>query len=420
MRSDSRYQSIQTELNEQFLKDYGQERGSAAHQDFMYGTQDDASTVESRADKKFAELYGEDAKRFQGEEHVKAYADIHRDPAYQELQKDILARTNQDSAVRNAQGDAGEKWHRANIHYEMQGHDRFVDQFPEKAHAYAEQWESFARQHPEVNGMHYTAQLEGWAEKNKVTLPDYAYRRMALTLRHRKERAELDRQKQAAGEKGEQLQEIRNSIGSTETEAELSPVEETANLRLQETEERLDSIEAEWEESGEGEAVQELEGVDAREKDRQETQAEENSEGEVNTTKEFPRAEKGQKKIWRDLNHPLTRLVKHWEAQAPQMGSEFASKFDIVKSLLEQQSGQMETGDEQWKKLIQALGETVLVADPKQINNDPRQRRLLKEINRINTESTGVFGERLDTDTTLRLGELRDAIEKQLIVKQSQ
>ncbi len=98
-------------------------------------------TLEDRAKAELTRRFPDEDKRLKEAEKVKTYNSPYEDPAIRDATSLITTRTNLDSEVVKA-AQAGrsrewnDAWYRANNRLSFQGWGRFVDQYPEKAQAY--------------------------------------------------------------------------------------------------------------------------------------------------------------------------------------------------------------------------------------------------------------------------------------------
>lgn len=148
MDLDPRYQEIKRELEQKWLEaNPGKDFLSFEGQNYQLGYVDPKEkqlpTVKPDTIKLFRERYTDDATAYDTKERTRLYDDPNRDPAIKQIEDDILRATNLDSQVQNANratgiDSHGNIWGRVNARETIHGWDRFIEQYSEKAKAYAE------------------------------------------------------------------------------------------------------------------------------------------------------------------------------------------------------------------------------------------------------------------------------------------
>ncbi len=161
MREDPRMTGIKEGLVDEWRQQNGSEwtanqnggqdlRGD--FQDWMYGSNEGwkngkPPTLDSRTEDRFRELHPKDAQKYDEMERVRVYDNPRSDPAFSQLDAEIIKATNTDGDVTNAlnQGrrrfgeSPTEVWNRANSRATLTTYRSFAQQYPEKAQAYAAQ-----------------------------------------------------------------------------------------------------------------------------------------------------------------------------------------------------------------------------------------------------------------------------------------
>ena len=141
MDLDPRYGSIVNELKQKWLQEHpGQDLLSAEGQSYNLGHIDpnkkNLPTLQSDAQRLFRERYAQDANAYDEKEKTRVYDSPSNDPAVVQAESNILAATNLDPQVRN--GGTRDVWGAVNSRESIHGWDTFVQQYPEKAKAYAD------------------------------------------------------------------------------------------------------------------------------------------------------------------------------------------------------------------------------------------------------------------------------------------
>lgn len=245
LAEDPDYKRIRDELNQQWLNQTGAEPFSSDHQDYLFGTSADSNavTLDQDAERVFREQFSERAKGYDEMERIRVYESIADDPAYIDLQKQITIRTNTDSQVRAASRsgrDWGGEWDRANRREQLHGMNYFARTYPEKAQAYADRWNTFVDQHPEVINMN-NAEWQSWCNDHPGLFSSMnEYRSIARAVEYTKRRSEVSVIYEEVRDTQAKLLEARSKFGLEILE---SPKAEETPLTRQE--ERLKQLQLE-------------------------------------------------------------------------------------------------------------------------------------------------------------------------------
>lgn len=169
MDLDPRYRAIREELKQKWLEEHsGEDFLTEAGQNYQLGYVDPKEkhfpTIKTDADRLFREKYADDAQAYDAKEKTRIYDDPDRDPAIKITKEDILKATNLNSQVQNANSATGidsyrNVWGQVNAMENLHGWNRFVQEFPEKASAYA------------ANNLQITAALERLEESKRKETP---------------------------------------------------------------------------------------------------------------------------------------------------------------------------------------------------------------------------------------------------------
>lgn len=148
MDLDPRYQAVKNELKQKWLAEHpGQDFLTEQGQNYNLGHLDPKDrgkpTLKSDSDRLFREKYADDAKAYDQKEKSRVYEDPKQDPAIRQTEDAITKATNQDRQVQNVRRASGldgygATWDRVFTRETIQGWDRFVSQYPDKARAYAD------------------------------------------------------------------------------------------------------------------------------------------------------------------------------------------------------------------------------------------------------------------------------------------
>ena len=228
LSDDPDYKRIKDELNQTWLERTGVKPLSGDHQDYMFGNPIDQNetTLVQDAENAFREQFADRAAEYDRNERVKAYDNINSDPAFQQVQIDITERTNSDSQVRallKTGGDGGDTWNRINLREHIHGMNGFARQYPEKAQAYADRWNTFVGVHPEISSMN-TAQWNTWCEQHPGAFNAMSdYRNMARAVEHVKRQQETHQSSSRVHETESKIDEIRTMIGLAGNKSETEP-----------------------------------------------------------------------------------------------------------------------------------------------------------------------------------------------------
>jgi ParB-like chromosome segregation protein Spo0J len=122
-------------------------------QDWIYGANsqwargEKPATLNSRAEAEFRQQFPEDAQKYDALEQIRVYERPDQDPAISRLESAVLQKTNGDAELNEALSTGSNRfgetvsmvWDRAHTRAMLQAYDQFVQQYPEKAQAYADQ-----------------------------------------------------------------------------------------------------------------------------------------------------------------------------------------------------------------------------------------------------------------------------------------
>lgn len=145
---DPRYQGIKKELEQKWAqehpgKDFLSDEGQDYHLGYIDPKDRHLPTLKSDTDKLFRERYPADAQSYDIKEKTRIYDSPSSDPAIRQVDEDILKATKLDSQVQNANSargidSFGNVWDRVHARESIHRWDSFIDQYPEKAKAYAD------------------------------------------------------------------------------------------------------------------------------------------------------------------------------------------------------------------------------------------------------------------------------------------
>lgn len=136
-------------------------RENDAYFDYVTGPNvpnESIQTLDGDAEAAFRSEYPEAANAYDEKERTRVYADVQSDPAYKELDRQVLESTNKDHNLRQASRTGKSPWgsswsetwdslYSSNHHHAL---FQFVSQYPEKAAGYAEQWYDYVEEHPDM------------------------------------------------------------------------------------------------------------------------------------------------------------------------------------------------------------------------------------------------------------------------------
>ena len=162
LETDPRLKDIQDKMIKEWELANGKPILSFEGQNFMfgdvaaYGRGEKTVTLYQKAREEFARQFPSEAKMYAEKESVRIYSDPNEDPAIRKVKEEIddnvakeigriLSGKSDPLSFREAKIDLGDTRERAHIYAQMQAYKKFIEQYPEKAKAYAVTIEPIAR-----------------------------------------------------------------------------------------------------------------------------------------------------------------------------------------------------------------------------------------------------------------------------------
>lgn len=225
-KRDPLFKEIKSQVSREHTGPDSKDWLSAEHQDFMLGRSGEKdSTADRIAFERFTKQHSQYASDVMERERSTVYDSLRDDPVAARMLDESLALANRRfSGQLDKDADTSR---RAQFQAQFVGeHDaltKLVNEYPEKAEAYAQRWQKFVGDHPEL------AQTQGWQydewlKKNpEVKPPEDGVRKIAgiiekrnvdMVLREKEkgeaERAQLEREKVAAEKERKEAEMLAN------------------------------------------------------------------------------------------------------------------------------------------------------------------------------------------------------------------